>query len=33
VFGWMMIAGFGLVSVATAHAVINYLGLRRARSS
>lgn len=32
VFGWMMIAGFGLVSVAVAHAVINYLGLRRART-
>jgi hypothetical protein len=31
VFGWMMEAGLGLISVSIAHAIINYLGLRRMR--
>jgi membrane protease YdiL (CAAX protease family) len=32
-FGWMMEAGFGLVSVSIAHAIINYIGLRRMRNA
>lgn len=28
-FGWMMQAGWGLLSVSVAHALINYLSLRR----
>ena len=28
-FGWMMTAGYGLLSVTMAHALINYLSLRR----
>jgi membrane protease YdiL (CAAX protease family) len=32
-FGWMMVAGYGFAAVALAHALFNYLSLRRMQSA